>query len=155
MTRDDLVTLSDVYEELSTDGSQKTTYILQFLWRDISSEFDLIGPYFTSSNGLDSRFTLTCLYEVMQSMESVGFKVRALVCDGASWNLSMVKRLCAESIPKPADEDVGSDVEEEPAAWSQSFCMNPFSDNKCFIINCPSHQVCIHFTYTIHAITFY
>lgn len=44
MTHDDLVTLSDVYEEMSTDRSLKTTYVLQFLWRDISSDFDLIGP---------------------------------------------------------------------------------------------------------------
>ena len=81
MTQDDLVPLSDVYEKLSL---KKTTCILQFLWRDLSSDYDLIGPYFTSSDGLDSRFTLACLYETMQSLKSVGFKVKALICDGAS-----------------------------------------------------------------------
>ena len=92
MAHQDLVNLGDVYEDLNTDMSQKTTYVLQFLWRDLSSDFDLIGQYFTSSSGLDSRFTLACLYE---TLESVGFKVKALICDGASWNLAMVKKLCS------------------------------------------------------------
>ena len=33
----------------------------------------------------------------MQSLESVGFQVRALICDGASWNLTMLKQLCGVS----------------------------------------------------------
>ena len=137
MTHDDLVTLSDVYEELCTDFSKKTTYILQFLWRDLSSNFDLIGPYYTSSDG--RRFTLACLYETMQSLESVGFKVKALICGGASWNLSMVKRLCDRSVQESID--MGSEDVEEAEAPARSFFMNPFSDEKCYIVNCPSHQV--------------
>ena len=122
MTHSDLATLSDVYEKVDEEGASKTTYILQFMWRDMSSGFDLIGPYFTSSSGLDSRFTLACLYEVMQSMESVGFKVCGLICDGASWNLSMLKKLCSTS--------------------SSDACFdNPFSGDKCWVIVCPSHQV--------------
>ena len=74
MTPDELATLADVYEKPNEDGPMKTTYFLQFLWRDISSDFDLVGPYFTSNPGLDSRFTLACLYETMQVLESVGFK---------------------------------------------------------------------------------
>ena len=122
MTPDELATLADVYEKPNEDGPMKTTYVLQFLWRDISSDFDLIGPYFTSNSGLDSRFTLACLYETMQVLESVGFKVRGLVCDGASWNLALVKKLCSTSS-------------------SEACFANPFTDDKCWIIICPSHQV--------------
>ena len=122
MTHEQLATLSDVYEKAIEEGPMKTTYVLQLLWRDISSDFDLVGPYYTSYSGLDSRFTLACLYETMQALESVGFKVRGLVCDGASWNLSMVKKL------------VGS-------SSSEAYFINPFSDEKCWVIICPSHQV--------------
>ena len=94
MTHEQLATLADVYEELKEGQAEKTTYILQFMWRDISSKYDVIGPYFTSSSGLDARLTAACLYETMGAMESVGFRVKALVCDGASWNISLVKKLC-------------------------------------------------------------
>ena len=113
MTHEQLATLSDVYERAIEEGPMK----LQSY-----NFFDLVGPYYTSHSGLDSRFTLACLYETMQALESVGFKVRGLVCDGASWNLSMVKKL------------VGS-------SSSEAYFINPFSDEKCWVIICPSHQV--------------
>ena len=62
------------------------------MWRDISSKYDLI-----SSSGLDARLTVACLYETMGAMESVGLKIKAIVCDGASWNLSLVKQLSGSS----------------------------------------------------------
>lgn len=36
-----------VYQLLEGDIAQQTSYILQFLWRDLTSDFDIIGPYFT------------------------------------------------------------------------------------------------------------
>ena len=63
-THEQLTTLADVYEDLNEDQAEKTTYIHQFMWRDISSKDDVIGPY-TSSSGL----------------ESVRFRVKALICD--------------------------------------------------------------------------
>ncbi len=100
------------------------------------SKFDLIGPYFTSSDGLDSRFTLACLYETMQSLESIGFKVKG---DGASSNLSMVKRLCNEYVANVGvDEDTHCEEEETP---KNVFFKNPFSDENCYVVNCPSHHV--------------
>ena len=94
MTQSDLISLSDVYEELCEEKLKKTTYIIfQFLWRDVSSKFDLIGPYFTSESGLDARFTTACLFEVLRALECVGFNVIGLVCDGASSNLTVLKKL--------------------------------------------------------------
>ena len=136
MIRDHLTSLSDVYQQLKEDKAKKTTYILQFMWRDLSSKFDLIGPYYTSECGLDSRFTTACLFEVMQAMESTGFQIHALICDGASWNLTMLKHLCG------AVGKFGCGEMTDPERYGVlcSF-KNPFSDNNVWIIICPSHQV--------------
>ena len=48
MSSEDLKSLHDVYEGLNVEEEcQKTTYILQFLWRDLTSSYDVFGPYFT------------------------------------------------------------------------------------------------------------
>lgn len=140
MTHHQLTTLADVYEELREGHPKKTTYILQFMWRDISSKYDVIGPYFTSSDGLDARLTAACMYETMEAMESVGFRVKALICDGASWNLSLVKMLCGVEGQFGRDSSESPDSEEcyrVPCSFK-----NPFSDEVTWIIICPSHQVC-------------
>lgn len=44
----DLMTLDDVYEHIKTDeviGDDEGRYILQVLWRDQTSVYDVIGPY--------------------------------------------------------------------------------------------------------------
>ena len=139
MTQDHLATLSDVYEQLKEDKAKKTTYILQFMWRDLSSKFDLIGPYYTSECGLDSRFTTACLFEVMQAMESTGFQIHALICDGASWNLTMLKHLCGAGGKFGSGEMTDPERYDVPCSFK-----NPFSDNNVWIIICPSHQVKNH-----------
>ena len=141
MTQSDLISLSDVYEELCEDKLKKTTYILQFLWRDVSSKFDLIGPYFTSESGLDARFTTACLFEVLRALECVGFNVIGLVCDGASSNLTVLKKLCG--IEGQFDLDLSS---ADPFLVPCSF-NNPFSDSLVWCIVCPSHQVSMLCTY--------
>ena len=46
MSSDDFASLHDVYEGLEVGKKcQKTSYALQFLWRDLSSDFDVIGLY--------------------------------------------------------------------------------------------------------------
>ena len=139
MTHEQLTTLADVYEELKEGQAEKTTYILQFMWRYISSKYDVIGPYFTSSSGLDAQLTAVCLYETMGAMESVGFGVKALICDGASWNLSLVKKLCGVDGQFSQDESESPDSEDYyrvPCSFK-----NPFFDRVVWIIICPSHQV--------------
>ena len=61
MTHEQLTTLAGVYEKLKEGQAEKTTYILQFMWRDLSSKYDVIDPYFTSSSALDARLTAACL----------------------------------------------------------------------------------------------
>ena len=137
LTHDELATLADVYEQLANDKPKKTTYILQFLWRDVSSKFDLIGPFFTSESGLDTRFTAACLFEVMRSLEAVGFQIVCLICDGASSNLTLLKNLCG------VRGQFGYNLSDsDPFAVSCSF-KNPFSDDTVWCIVCPTHQVII------------
>lgn len=51
MSSVDMASLHDVYEGLDEEeGCHKTEYMLQFLWRDISSHFDVVGPYSSRFN---------------------------------------------------------------------------------------------------------
>ena len=73
-------------------------------------------------------------------MESIGFRVKGLICDGASLNLSLVKKLGG------VDGQFGRDDSESPDSdeYYRVPCSfkNPFSDRVVWIIICPSHQVC-------------
>lgn len=60
MSSQDCHSLHDVYEGINDDEAcQKTTYILQFLWRDLTSDFDVIGPYFTLSSTIEGHSMVT------------------------------------------------------------------------------------------------
>jgi len=49
MTHEQLSTLCDVYCILQPGFRQRRTgYILQTLWRDLTFDFDVIGPHYTS-----------------------------------------------------------------------------------------------------------
>ncbi len=44
MTSDDMASLDDIYQEMATGSKiKRTDYVLQVLWRDMTSKFDLIG----------------------------------------------------------------------------------------------------------------
>lgn len=48
MSPEEIPWLHDVFMTVQDDfDERKTSYILQFLWRDLTSSFDVIGPYFT------------------------------------------------------------------------------------------------------------
>ena len=92
MSHEELASLTDVYQLLDPEyRSNQTTYILQFLWRDLTSPFDVVGPYFTSSGPLESKFILSCVFESMKTFHLYGFKTYALVCDAAAPNVSVLK----------------------------------------------------------------
>lgn len=91
MTSDDQASLHDIYQFLSDANAQQTSYILQFLWRDLTSSFDIIGPYYTAAGSLESKFVLACVYETIRLFHMHGLKTSVLVCDGASSNLAAIK----------------------------------------------------------------
>ncbi|XP_065177028.1 uncharacterized protein LOC135806730 [Sycon ciliatum] len=91
MTPDQFSSLQDVFQELRNDDMQCTEYVLQFLWRDMMSSTDIFGPYYTSSKSMDAKFTFACVLDSLWLFHSYGLMVSALVCDGTSTNLTLLK----------------------------------------------------------------
>lgn len=73
----------------------------------------------------------------------------ALVCDGASCDLALLKQLCGVKgmYRTPANEDGG--VGQVPSSFT-----NPYSSGKVYVIVCPSHQVhtCTHIHVAVHTL---
>ena len=65
MRHNEMLSLADIVQTLRSSSVEQTSYILQFLWRDLTSNFDIIGPYFTSSNTMDSKFILACILDTV------------------------------------------------------------------------------------------
>ena len=125
MSSDDFSSLHDVYDGLSEDEKcQKTTYVVQFLWRELSSDFDIVGPYFNCSSSMEAQF----LHSVVTRTMLAGFQVRALVCDGASSNLSLFKVLCGYTNCETID-------------IAQPSFKSPFDGKDIHLIVFPSHKV--------------
>ena len=94
MTPDEIATLQDLYMALDDDPStSKADYVLQTLWRDFSTNHDIVGPYYTSSGTFDAKFMLACLMDSLQHFHAFGFKTSLVIVDGASSNLSCIKLL--------------------------------------------------------------
>ena len=91
ISEDELKVLHDVYNNTVQFGAQKASYIMQFLWREVMSAYDLVGPYFPIESSMASstltEFVMLCL----KAFTSYGFKVAIILCDGASSNLTMLK----------------------------------------------------------------
>ena len=66
MSSDNFNSLHDVYETLKEDERcQKTAYIVQFLWRDLSSNFDVIGPYYNCSSSMEAHSLHSMVIQTM------------------------------------------------------------------------------------------
>ena len=81
MTHSDMSSLADIYQSLGDDDThvQQTSYILQFLWRDLTSEYDIVGPYFTYPKPMESKFVMACVYESVKLFHIYGLKTSAMV----------------------------------------------------------------------------
>ena len=128
MTSDDFSSLHDIYEDLDREEQcQKTTYVVQFLWRDLSSDFDVLGPYFNIPSTMEAKYLHSLVTRTMLAFTQFGFGVKALLSDGASSNLSLMKLFCGHK--------------DDSQKLTPSF-ISPFSSEKVFLIVCPSHQIC-------------
>ena len=69
MAHAELPVLHDAFTAAITSGCQKTSYIVQFLWRDLTSGFELIGPYISVPKSVDSNvkkeFFMLCLKKIL------------------------------------------------------------------------------------------
>ena len=59
----EMSSLADIYQTLDQESATQTSYIL---WRDLTSDFDIIGPYFTNSKTMDSKFIISCILETIR-----------------------------------------------------------------------------------------
>ena len=137
MNSDDLPFLHDVYSLLDEDEKIKGThYMLQFVWRDLSSKYDIIGPYYSSAQGFDSKFTMACLQDALYFFEAYSFHVLAVIGDGANWNHTVFKRLCGHSGKfGTTDVKTNESVHDVPASFT-----NPYTGARVWCILCPSHE---------------
>ena len=56
----------------------------------LTSDFDVTGPYFTCPSTIE-MFLHSIVTRTVLAFSQFGFGVRALLCDGASTNLSLLK----------------------------------------------------------------
>ena len=61
MTSEDLASLTDIYRILKDPEASQTSYILQFIWRDLTSSYDVVGPYYTSAASVETKFGVACV----------------------------------------------------------------------------------------------
>jgi len=63
MNADDQASLHDAYELFHKESAvEQTGYIMPFLWRDLTSSYDIVGPYYTSSETfMQKLFIHVCL----------------------------------------------------------------------------------------------
>lgn len=137
MSPEEMSSLHDAYQLINEDTATKqTSYILQFLWRDLTSSFDVVGPYFTSSGQLESKFIISCILRTLRLFHLYQFHTFALVCDGASSNVSAVKMFSGVSGAYSKDKHA---VDRHAV---QPWFTNVFDPKrKIFWLICPSHQV--------------
>ena len=129
---------TDVYQLLQTLKTvAQTSYILQFLWRDLTSSYDMVGPYFTCAGSVDSTFILTCVLETIKLFQRHGLKTSLLVCDGCAPNLTTIKATHEHIGAYSITDDASADQFEV-----QPWFINPFAPpDLIFWMTCPTHQV--------------
>ncbi len=147
MTEEEMGSLVDVYRTLDPERrTKKTKYVMQTIWRDLSSKFDVLGPYFMSESGFDNKYVTTIVEETMLKLNWYGFCTVGVVCDGASPNLTMIN-VWTEG--KKGAYRVNLDDAGDKHRVSPSFT-DPFTGRKVHFVICPSHQVrtvhvCLHY----------
>ena len=140
MGSQDLSSLHDVFSALDEEEKvQKTNYVLQFVWRDVTSKFDIVGPYYTSQGGFDASFTMACVHDAMFMLAAYNFNILAIVGDGASWNLTLFKNLCGHKGKFGSNSSSAIPKHDVPASF-----INPYTGIRVWCIICPSHEVHVH-----------
>ena len=147
MAPDELPILHDVYTSAIQSGCQKASYIVQFLSRDLTSGYDMIGPYFPVPSSMDSNILQEFFMLCLKAFTVFGFREVIVLCDGASSNLILLKILCG--FPRAT-----LPVDDQAETLRGRYFVNPsFTNpedpfgNPIFAMICPSHQVstCIFF----------
>lgn len=132
MNVDDMPTLHNAYQLVNEESAREhTSYILQFLWRDLTSSFDVVGPYYTSSGPLESKFIVSCVFQSLRLFYLYHFNTCALVCDGASANVSALKLTCGTSGAYGVSTSTESDGDQHKV---EPYFSHPFQPGKKTIL---------------------
>ena len=77
MNSDECVFVRDIYKDIDNADQAPVAaeYFLQFLWRDLSSDFDVIGPHYATARTMDSNFTHACTMDALEAFQAFNFKV--------------------------------------------------------------------------------
>ena len=101
-----------VISSVSQPRAQKASYILQFLWRDLPSGYNVVGPYFSIASSVGSGTLQEVIMLTLKAFHAHGFKVAILLCDGASSNLSVLKILTGHQRAQLPVSDSGSTLRD-------------------------------------------
>ena len=137
----ELKVLHDVYNAVVQKEAQKASYVLQFLWRDLTSGFDLIGPYFQVEGSITSGILQEFVMLTLKAFATYEFKVSIMLCDGASSNLTVLKLLSDNPRSQLPVDTTASTIHKR--YYVNASFTNPEdpNGNKVFLMICPSHQV--------------
>jgi len=91
MTSEDMASLTDIYRILKDPEASQMSYILQFIWRDLTSSYDVVGPYYTSAASVEAKFVVACVFETIKLFQHHGLKTSLLACDRGSANIATIK----------------------------------------------------------------
>ncbi|XP_065905179.1 uncharacterized protein [Dysidea avara] len=136
MTEETQASLHDVFQLFDKDHRTKqTNYILQFLWRDLTSSFDIVGPFYTSNETMQAKFICSCVFQTLKLFKVHDLRTCLLVCDGAAPNLAALK------LTHRFQGMYGLSDGPDPYAVRPWF-VNPHDPlNRIYWLICPSHQL--------------
>ena len=137
MSPEELSSLHDIFMQIDRNCKRKNTnYILQFLWRDLCSPFDVLGPYYTCFESLEHKFVIACVIDSLRKLHCYGFKTKVVICDGASTNLTAIKYFCWHR------GTFGHNVTDGVISHNiQPKVYNPLTDEYMYFIICPTYQM--------------
>jgi len=140
MTNKDIASLNDIYRVLKEpDSPGQTSYILQFLWRDLTSSYDIVGPYFTAKESVDAQFIQSCVLETINLFQKYRLRTSLIVCDGSPANLTTIKFTHGHSGAYSVLSDVAdNDDVYEVKPWIVNRFNPPWP---IYWMICPTHQV--------------
>lgn len=146
---DELTVLHDVFSTTVQPGAQKASYVLQFLWRDLTSSYDLVGPYFPISSSIQSGTLQEFVMLTLKAFQAYRFRVSIILCDGASSNLSLLKILTGYARAKFPVNETAANLRDK-CYLKASF---PSPEDPCgwpeFVMICPSHHVTAMYCYSV------
>jgi len=82
ITPEELPFLQDIFESVDPARNLITSYILQFLWRDLTSSYSIIGPHLACEKSWDHSFLYDCVMRTVKLFSLYNFCLKVLICDG-------------------------------------------------------------------------